>query len=201
MRNKIFLAGLLALVALGTAACSKAPEQAIQAGSAAMDAAKAAGAEVYAADALQAAQGLLDQANAEKQTQDEKFVLFRSYKDSEGMYNQATAGFEAAAQAAATAKEQARVDGAAAIEGAKGAIAAAREALSGAPRTKDSKADLDLWANDLTTYDATVVEAEAAMAAEDYIGAKAQADSVAAKAGEISASIQAAIEKVQSRRR
>lgn len=98
-------------------------------------------------------------------------------------------------------KEQARADATAAIDGAKAAVAAAREALAGAPKSKDSKADLDLWANDLNTYDATIVEAEGAMTSEDYLGAKAQADSVTAKAGEISASIQAAIEKVQAKGR
>lgn len=201
MGNRSFLTGLLAVVALGITACAKAPEQAIQAGAAAMDAAKAAGAEIYAPDALQKAQDLLNQAEAEKKTQDEKFVLFRSYKDSEGLYNQAKAEFDAASQAAAAGKEQAKADATAAIEGATAAVAAAREALATAPRTKDSKADLDLWANDLTTYEASLAEAGSAMASEDYFGAKAQADSVTAKAGEISAAIQAAIEKVQARRR
>jgi len=201
VRDKRLVAGLLALMALGIAACSKAPEQAILAGSAAMDEATAAGAETYAPDALQKAQDLMNQADAEKKTQDEKFVLFRSYKDSEGLYNQAAAEFASAKQAAEAGKEQARVDATAAIDGAKAAVAAAREALAGAPKSKDSKADLDLWANDLNTYDATIVEAEGAMTTEDYLGAKAQADSVTAKAGEISASIQAAIEKVQARRR
>lgn len=201
MRDKRLVAGLLALMALGITACSKAPEQAIQAGSAAMDEATAAGAETYAPDALQNAQDLMNQADAEKKTQDEKFVLFRSYKDSEGLYNQAAAEFASAKQAAEAGKEQAGVDATAAIDGAKAAVAAAREALAGAPKSKDSKADLDLWANDLNTYDATIVEAEGAMTTGDYLGAKAQADSVTAKAGEISASIQAAIEKVQARRR
>jgi hypothetical protein len=166
-----------------------------------MDEATAAGAETYAPDALQNAQDLMSQADAEKKTQDEKFVLFRSYKDSEGLYNQAAAEFASAKQAAEAGKEQAGVDATAAIDGAKAAVAAAREALAGAPKSKDSKADLDLWANDLNTYDATIVEAEGAMTTGDYLGAKAQADSVTAKAGEISASIQAAIEKVQARRR
>lgn len=200
MRNRSLLAGLLAIVALGITACSKAPEQAMLAGSTALDEAKAAGAEMYAPDALQKAQDLMNQAEAEKMAQDEKFVLFRSYKDSEGLYNQAAAELGSTKLVATAAKEQARVDATAAIDGAKAAIAAAREALSGAPRTKDSRADLDLWANDLTTYDATVVEAEGAMTSEDYLGAKAQADGVTAKAGEISASIQAAIEKVKARR-
>jgi hypothetical protein len=182
-------------------ACSKPPEQAIQAGATAQEEAKAAGAETYAPDALQQAQDLMAQAEAEKKVQDEKFVLFRSYKQSEALYTQAKASMDTAKQAAATAKEQAKADATQAIADANAAIAAAGEALSAAPRSKDSRADLELWANDLNTYDATIVEAEGAMTTEDYLGAKAQADSVTAKAGEISASIQAAIEKVESRRR
>jgi tRNA U34 5-carboxymethylaminomethyl modifying GTPase MnmE/TrmE len=195
------LTGLVVLTTLGVAACSKPPEQAIQAGTAAVAAAKAAGAEMYAADALQKAQDLMNRAEAEKKTQDEKFVLFRSYKDSEGLYKQAKDAFDAAAQAAAAGKEQARADATQAVESAKTALAAANDALAKAPRSKDSKADLDLWANDLSTYATTVSEAEAAMTAEDYLGAKAKAESVTAKAGEISASIEAAIAKVNAARR
>ena len=80
-------------------ACSKPPEQAIQASGAALEEAKAAGAETYAPDALQQAQDLLAQAEAAKKTQDEKFVLFRSYKDSEALYGQAQAALDSAKQA------------------------------------------------------------------------------------------------------
>jgi colicin import membrane protein len=189
------------LTVLGMAACSKPPEQAMQAGSAALEEAKAAGAETYAPDALQAAQDALNRAEAEKKAQDEKFVLFRSYKSSEEMYAQAKVELDAATQAAAAGKELAKADATAAIEAATAALASANEALAAAPKSKDSKADLELWANDLSTYATTVTEAEAAIASEDYLGAKSQAESVTAKATEISASIQAAIEKVNAAKR
>jgi len=201
VRNKSVVTGLLVLTVLGMAACSKPPEQAMQAGSAALEEAKAAGAETYAPDALQAAQDALNRAEAEKKAQDEKFVLFRSYKSSEEMYAQAKVELDAATQAAAAGKELAKADATAAIEAAKAALASANEALAAAPKSKDSKADLELWANDLSTYATTVTEAEAALASEDYLGAKSQAESVTAKATEISASIQAAIEKVNAAKR
>ena len=201
MRNKSVVTGLLVLTVLGMAACSKPPEQAMQAGSAALEEAKAAGAETYAPDALQKAQDALNRAEAEKKAQDEKFVLFRSYKSSEEMYAQAKVELDAATQAAAAGKELAKADATAAIEAAKAALASANEALAAAPKSKDSKADLELWANDLSTYATTVTEAEAALASEDYLGAKSQAESVTAKATEISASIQAAIEKVNAAKR
>lgn len=201
MRNKSVVTGLLVLTVLGLAACSKPPEQAMQAGSAALEQAKAAGAETYAADALQVAQDALNRADAEKKAQDEKFVLFRSYKSSEEMYNQAKAELDAATQAAAAGKEQARAEATTAVDDAKAALAAANDALGKAPKSKDTKADLELWANDLGTYATTVTEAETAMAAEDYLGAKAKAESVTAKAGEITTSIEAAIEKVSAAKR
>ena len=201
MRNKSVVTGLLVLTVLGMAACSKPPEQAMQAGSAALEEAKAAGAETYAPDALQKAQDALNRAEAEKKAQDEKFVLFRSYKSSEEMYAQAKVELDAATQAAAAGKELAQADATAAIEAANAALASANEALAAAPKSKDSKADLELWANDLSTYATTVTEAEAALASEDYLGAKSQAESVTAKATEISASIQAAIEKVNAAKR
>jgi hypothetical protein len=201
VRNKSVVTGLLVLTVLGLAACSKPPEQAMQAGSAALEQAKAAGAETYAADALQVAQDALNRADAEKKAQDEKFVLFRSYKSSEEMYNQAKAELDAATQAAAAGKEQARAEATTAVDDAKAALAAANDALGKAPKSKDTKADLELWANDLGTYATTVTEAETAMAAEDYLGAKAKAESVTAKAGEITTSIEAAIEKVSAAKR
>jgi colicin import membrane protein len=201
VRNKSVVTGLLVLTMLGLAACSKPPEQAMQAGSAALEQAKAAGAETYAADALQKAQDALNRADAEKKAQDEKFVLFRSYKSSEEMYNQAKAELDAATQAAAAGKEQAKAEATTAVDDAKAALAAANDALGKAPKSKDTKADLELWANDLGTYATTVTEAETAMAAEDYLGAKAKAESVTAKAGEITTSIEAAIEKVSAAKR
>ena len=201
MRNKSVVTGLLVLTVLGMAACSKPPEQAMQAGSAALEEAKSAGAETYAPDALQKAQDALNRADAEKKAQDEKFVLFRSYKSSEEMYNQAKAELDAATQAAAAGKEQARAEATTAVDDAKAALAAANDALGKAPKSKDTKADLELWANDLGTYATTVTEAETAMAAEDYLGAKAKAESVTAKAGEITTSIEAAIEKVSAAKR
>jgi len=181
-------------------ACSKAPEQAIQAGNAALEQAKAAGAETYAQDALQQAQDQLARAEAEKKAQDEKFALFRSYKESETLYAQAKASLESATQAAVAAKEQAKADATQAIADANAAVAAAGEALAAAPRSKDSRADLELWANDLNTYGTTIGEAEAALAAEDFLGAKSKAEGVTAKATEISTAIQAAIEKVGAKR-
>ena len=201
MRIKGVATGLLVLTAIGVTACSKPPEQAIQAGSAALEDAKAAGAEMYATAELQKAQDLLNRAAAEKKAQEDKFVLFRSYDESEKLYNQAKAELDATKQAAAAGKEQARSDATQSVETAKAALATANTALAGAPTSKDSKADLELWANDLATYATTVSEAEAAIASEDFPGAKAKADGVTEKANEISASIQAAIEKVNAARR
>jgi colicin import membrane protein len=189
------------LTVLGLAACSKPPEQAMQAGSAALEQAKAAGAETYAADALQKAQDALNRADAEKKAQDEKFVLFRSYKTSEQLYNEAKTELDAATQAAAAGKEQAKADATKAVDDAKAAVAAANEALAKAPKSKDTKADLELWANDLGTYATSITEAETAIGSEDFLGAKAKAESVTAKAGEITTIIEAAIEKVSAAKR
>jgi len=201
VRNKSVVTGLLVLTVLGLAACSKPPEQAMQAGSAALEQAKAAGAETYAADALQKAQDALNRADAEKKAQDEKFVLFRSYKTSEELYGQAKTELDAATQAAAAGKEQAKADATQAVDDAKAAVAAANEALAKAPKSKDTKADLELWANDLGTYATTITEAETAIGSEDFLGAKSMAESVTAKAGEITTSIEAAIEKVGAAKR
>ena len=200
MRIKGVATGLLVLTAIGVTACSKPPEQAMQAGSAALEEAKAAGAETYATAELQQAQDLLNRAEAEKKVQDEKFAPFRDYDESAKLYGEAQVQLDAAKQAAAAAKEQARADATQAVEAARAALAAAGEAVANAPKSKDSKADLELWANDLATYSTTLTEAESAITSEDFAGAKAKADGVTDKANEISGSIQAAIEKVNAAR-
>ena len=110
MRIKGVATGLLVLTAIGVTACSKPPEQAMQAGSAALEEAKAAGAEMYATTELQQAQDLLNRAEAEKKAQDDKFAPFRSYDESAKLYGEAQVQLDAAKQAAAAAKEQARAD-------------------------------------------------------------------------------------------
>lgn len=198
MRIKGVATGLLVLTTIGVTACSKPPAEAMQAGSAALEEAKSAGAETFASAELQKAQDLLNRAEAEKKVQDEKFVLFRSYDETAKLYEQAKTEATAATAAAATGKEQARAEATVAVEAAKAALAAASEAVANAPKSKDSKADLELWANDLATYSTTLTEAESAIASEDFAGAKAKADGVTDKANEISGSIQAAIDKVNA---
>ena len=73
---------------------------------------------------------------------------------------------------------------------------AAKTALAGAPKGKDTKADLALFQQDLDGMSTTLSEAQTAMQSEDYTTAKDKANSVKEKATSISDQIaQAAAKK------
>ena len=87
------------------------------------------------------------------------------------------------------------------IETAKGKWQAAVDALALAPVGKDTKAEIEAMKSELTALEATVKEAENAMGTEDYLNAKAKAESVAMKADQISNDIAQAMEKVKGKKR
>jgi peptidylprolyl isomerase len=76
-KRVILMLGVLAMMLL--VSCAKAPEEAIQKATAALEAAKTAEADVYAPDAFKQVSDTLAAANAAKQEADGKFALTRSY--------------------------------------------------------------------------------------------------------------------------
>lgn len=201
MRKKsVLYVGLVTLVVLAMTACAKPPEELIKATGEALNSAKSAQADLYAGDALAKAQGLMNEADAMKKVQDEKFALLRSYKEVEAKLNEAKAAFEAAKAAAIEGKAQKKAEAETKIQEATAALDAADLALKGAPKSKDTKADLEMMTNDIATYRQTLADAQNGLASEDYLGSISKADSVIQKANEISAMVQAAIDKVKGKK-
>lgn len=188
---------VLAMV-LATVACAKPPQADIDAAKAAMDDAQPM-AEKWASTEWQAAQSSYSAAQAEIDAQNQKW--FKNYDKAKELLAQAKSGAEAAKAAATTNMETAKNEATTAIADATAAIEAAKTALAGAPKGKDTKADLALFQQDLDGLATTLTEAQTAMQSEDYNTAKDKANLIKEKAASISDQIaQAAAKKAGVRK-
>jgi len=184
----------LVFVLLLVAGCAKPPQDAINAATAAIDAAKQAGAADYAADSLRAVEDAKAALDAELKAQEDKFSLFRSYKKADELVSDMKAKADKASADAKAGKEQAKNDATAAIGAATTGLTDAKAALDKAPKGKGTAADLEMMKSDLTAAESSIGEANAAMGREDFKGAKAKADAAATSIQNVSSQIQAAIE-------
>ncbi len=186
-RSKILLAiGVLALAA----ACAKAPEMEMnEAQTSINDARTAAQADVWAPEDLQAAQSSFDAAKAEVEVQNERFALTRNYDKATELFAQAKVDAEKAKRAAVDNKEKARMEAEQNLQRATDAIAAARDALTKAPRTKGTRADIELFTSDLTGLEGSLEEVRAAIAAQDYKKALSRAAAIIQEAEDMTAKL------------
>ena len=191
MFKRVTLA-LLALMLLVVVGCSKAPEAEMTAASAAFDAARAAEAESYVADAFRMAQDTLNAAQAMKTEQDGKFALFRSYGKSKEMFVRAQALAEKATADAAAEKERVKAEVMTLMADAKAAMDAATAAVDKAPKGKDTKAEIELIKNSLAALAPAYADAEADFNAGKFLTAKSKFEGVMAQAKSIQDEVAAA---------
>jgi hypothetical protein len=199
MKRSWFGMAVLVVALVTVVACGKPPQQEMDAAKVAMDEAKAAQADKWASAEYQAAESSMSAAQAEVDAQAQKW--FKNYDKAKELMNTAKADSEKAKASAITNKETAMNEATTAITDATTALEAAKTALAGAPKGKDTKADLELFKQDLEGLAATLTEAQTAMGSEDYIGAKDRANSVKEKAMSISDQIaQAAAKRAGGRK-
>ncbi len=198
-RTNLF-AMLLVLALTVSMGCGQAPTELKQATETAMNDARNAQADKYAPDSFAKAQATYDQAQAEESAQNQKFALVRSYKKATELLNQAKMEFEQSVQDATAGKERVRAEAEQAINDAKTAMDAADAALKTAPMSKDTRADVDAMKSDAATYRQALTDAEAALNTQDYLTAKSKAESVKAKADEITAAVEEAKAKMRGGR-
>jgi len=196
----MLLVPALAGVALLSVACAKEPTEALTAARTALEAAKTAGAADYAPAALAEAETAASALEAELKAQAEKFALTRSYTRAGELAAALTTAADQAAAAAATGKEQMKAEATTLIEGVRGGIDAAREALAKAPKGKGSAADLEAMAGDVTGVESALGEMDAAMAAGSYKDAKVKAEAAKATLDKVVADVQAAIDARKGKR-
>ena len=192
---------LCAVVALvWITGCAKPPQADIDAANAALSAARSAEAGEYAADSLRAAEDAIAKVNGELKVQEEKFALFRSYKQTATLVADAKAAGEKATADAKAGKQRAMQEATDAISQAKAALTEGKEMLTKAPRGKGTQADLQQLEADLAGAETTVADADAAFASERYKDAKAKAGSAMSTIGSVKSAVEQAIAARQKAR-
>ena len=192
---------MMLCLAVFMASCASVPQQDIDAAKAAVQAAKDAQADKYAAAALQSADDLTNQINTEVETQNAKFALFRNYDKVKELVNQAKAAGEKAKADAIAGKEAAKKDAEASLTAAQAAVTAAKEILPKAPKGKDTKAEIEAMTADVAGLEAAITDIQSQISKEGFLEAAAKAKSVKEKADGVTAQVQAAIDKKKGKKK
>ncbi|MGE5235473.1 MAG: hypothetical protein ACM3O7_03875 [Acidobacteriota bacterium] len=181
-RNHVFVGVVLVAATLLVVGCAKPPQPEIDGAKAALAAAEQAEAGKYAPDALDKANQAMNAVNAELQAQEAKFALFRSYTKTKQLIADAQKAADDAKQAAAAGKEKAKADARAAIDEVKGLADKAKTLMADLEKCrrkpKDFKKDMEMMKGNLDGYTNQVNDLEGAFTREDFLGAKAQAETL-----------------------
>ena len=201
MRNtKLALLGVAVFAMTLATGCAKPPQVEIDAVKASLSAIEG-DASKYAADGWNKAQQAVNAVNAEIEAQANKFALFRSYTKSKELIAAANQAITEAKDGAAAAKEAAKNAANETLAAAKTALDAANTAMADLTKCKrqpkDFKKDMELMKGNYDGLAAQVGGIEAAIASEDYLGAKAQADSLKSSADTLVTDLQGAKVKIK----
>jgi phage protein D len=201
-RKKLLLASGLIAVAVLFSACAKPPEAEIKDATAAVDEVRTSvQADKWAPTEYAALKSSLDAAQAEVDTQNQKFALMRNYDKAKQQFADVKAQADKVRTQAIANKEAAKQEANTRLQEASAAIAAAREALTKAPKTKDTRADIQLFTSDIDGLDASISEVNTMISSEDYKGAAAKAAAITQSANDIAMKLNEAAEKAAARRR
>ena len=198
-KNQVLVGVALLVVAFLAVGCAKPPQPEIDAAKAALAAVEQAEAAKYAPDALDRVNQAMNAVNAELQAQEAKFALFRSYTKTKQLIADTRKAADEAKQAAAEGKEKAKNEAQAAIDGVKAAIDGAKNLVAELEKCrrkpKDFKKDMEDMKGKVDGFNVT--DLEGMFAREDYLGAKAQADSLKGQIDMVVADMQAAKTKIK----
>jgi len=191
MRRTVpMLSSVFALALL--AGCAKEPTAEIAAARQAMDAARVAEAPDYAPEAWAEAEDAQMRLDAELDAQKNAFALYRSYDRATTLAVDAKAASERAATDADAGKATARDEARSAIERAKKLGDEVSRLVAEAPRGKGTVTDIAALRADSAGTDATVKDAEDALAAGRYKDAKSKAEAAVRSLESIRSQIEAA---------
>lgn len=193
-RSILVLTMIAGIVLVG---CQQAPIEQVSAVQQGLENARDAEAEKYAPEAFAAAQEKFNQAAQEISAQDEKFALTRSYAQPEQLLQESLGQLKAAQDEAIANKAKVKVEVETLTTETEAAIVAAQEALTKAPRGKDTQVELEAMRADLDAATNAVAQARGMYAAEDYLAAKASLTQTKQKAEGISTEIGMAAEKLR----
>jgi len=202
-RSALLLMGAVVVLALGVSSCAKPPQMEMDAAKAAIEKAKQMEAAEYAPNELRAASDTLAACEAEVNTQQGKFALFRSFKHAKALALSAQTLGQGAEQAAIKNKEQAKKDAEAALEEAKTNIASFRTLLAtkeaqALKRGKETREVLKQLESEINATDSSLVGVTTLQQQEKYKQALAQAKNLGQKAAGLATELQKAIDERKS---
>lgn len=191
---KIRAISLLFAVAV-LAGCDDPPTAELDAAKQALATARDAGAERFAASEYSTAQRALSDAEATTNTEAERFFLFKNFEQARAQLADAKSKALQAESAARAEKKRQQESAQAAIAAARDAVAAAYTSLEEAPAGKGTEADIEELRVELSTAEADLDAAEAAIDSENFSDAESLADSADQKATEVADGVMAAVDK------
>jgi hypothetical protein len=157
-------AALLLCCSLACAACTSPPDKEMNQARAAIEAARAAGADAYAPEEYKSAVAAL------KHSEDS--VEQRDYRQALAYALDSREQAQAAVRTAASEKAAARSQSEAELRDLQGLLAQAQTRLRGAQGPRARRRILQTQQRTVDTADAAVQKARAAMARQDYLGAR-----------------------------
>lgn len=160
----------LVVATLFVSACAAPPNKEMDQAQAAIDAARAAGAERYAATEYSAAMAALKNSNEAAAARDYRLALNHALESWEHAQN--------AAREAADTKAQVRAEVERSLTEIAALLAAARTRMATARRARAPSHLLRQSAAEMAAADAAVQKAGEAVAADDYLTARAQLEGV-----------------------
>lgn len=177
------------------AGCDDPPTAELQAAKQALDAARDVGAERFAANEYSAAQRAYSEAESTTNTEAERFFLLKDFEQARTQITDAKSKAMQAESSAEAEKKRQRESAQAAIAAARDAVAAAYTSLEDAPAGKGTEADIEELRAELSTAEADIEAAEAAVDSEDFSDAEALAESADQKATEIADGVMVVVKK------
>lgn len=188
MRSVLNL-GLILALTLTVISCAKPPTQEMDAAQAAIDAAKAAEADVYAPDTYRQATSALSDARSKVEQQD--------YEGAKTSAESAKQLADRSTSEANTNKQQTRDEAQAIINRVASGLTDARSSLGVAPRGKGADGDLDQLNSDLGQAEASLGDARNSLSTSKFKDALTQARSADDKLSQVQNAVQMAMQKIE----
>lgn len=195
-KNFAFVIVLFSFVLLSS--CSKVPQAELDAAKAAIEDARASGADLYAPAEFNALQDSLNSVNVLIEASKGKmFASFADVKTKLAQINENSVAVKANAETR-KAEIQAEVD--VVMAEVNSLVVEAKNLVANAPKGKEGKAAVDAISAEITTVEAATVEATALVEQGKWIEALDKLNAAKGKVTAINAELQSVIEKFQGKR-
>lgn len=164
MKNKLFLVFAVVIMAVVFAGCSKLPQESIDSAKSAVEAAKAAQADVYMAPEFKALQDSLNSVMSGIEAENSKFV--KNYDALKGKLDALKSEADKVAAEVPAKKEAVKAEAVAMVGAVKTGLETTRALLAKAPKGKEGRAALQQISGELEVIAKNVNEVEVSLSGD-----------------------------------